>query len=64
MMLERNILADTYFYPSYAHTIKNIDHYLHHINIVFKEINNAVVTQNVHNLIITHQSHQSYSQLC
>jgi glutamate-1-semialdehyde aminotransferase len=44
LMLERSYLAGNAFYPSYAHTVKQVNHYLDAAQEVFKQIANSEVS--------------------
>lgn len=63
MMLQYNILADMVFYPSYCHTFKEVDYYLKHIDIVFKELKKGLDTKKLHKLLNTIPATKSYIQL-
>ena len=63
MMLERGILADTFFYPSYAHTFKHVDYYLKNIDGVFKEINKLLDKRKIHQVLISQPAKKSYQKI-
>lgn len=63
MMLEKAILADTFFYPSYAHTFKHVDYYLKNIDSVFKEIMILLENKNIHKVLISQPAKKSYQKI-
>jgi glutamate-1-semialdehyde 2,1-aminomutase len=62
LMLERQILADTFFYPSYAHTFKHVDYYLKHISEVFKEIKSLLENKKVYERLVSEPAFKSYQK--
>jgi glutamate-1-semialdehyde 2,1-aminomutase len=63
LMLKYHILADSVFYPSYAHTFELVDYYLEHIDKVFSEIKHLLDTKNIHKELLTQPAEKSYQQL-
>jgi glutamate-1-semialdehyde aminotransferase/spore coat polysaccharide biosynthesis protein SpsF (cytidylyltransferase family) len=60
MMLKYNILADTLFYPSYAHSFESVDFYLRHIDIIFAEIIEIVNNKVLNYHMLSHSASKSY----
>jgi glutamate-1-semialdehyde aminotransferase/spore coat polysaccharide biosynthesis protein SpsF (cytidylyltransferase family) len=60
MMLKYNILADTLFYPSYAHTFKSVDFYLQHIDIIFMDIKKIIDDRVLNHYILSNTATKSY----
>lgn len=63
LMLERKILADTFFYPSYAHTFKYVDYYLRNISEVFIEINDLIENKKIHERLVSGPANKSYQKV-
>lgn len=63
LMLERQILADTFFYPSYAHTFAHVDYYLKNISDVFAQIKIVLDRKEIHTILLTEPASKSYQKL-
>jgi glutamate-1-semialdehyde 2,1-aminomutase len=63
LMLERHILADTFYYPSFVHTFKRTDYYLEHISDVFKLMREHLENRTIHKVLLSQPAKRSYQML-
>lgn len=63
LMLERRILADTFYYPSFVHTFKQTDYYIQNIDEVFKIMKSHLEERTIHQILLSQPAKKSYQML-